>query len=346
MTSTPSLLTPYAIGSAIYPAVAAGQSAVKGSLPSQFSGTLLFVDGREYATGAWRLRRILETQLEAVLDGLLLIGYGLGAARAVVFVGGHYPRLAEIVQKNLNARRETGQLGKNLFDQGFDFDIRALLDVMGTTDPADLATQDSGRLCEQAETVNEQKVQLLDPVDCLRMAQYWANEQTWSPEKVYSVSGAVDKPDTIALDTPASLVDLIEKTQAKDWQYCLLGGASGEVVCPEDAAATVLDKSAAQANGAVVFYPTSARPVAIAAQCVRDVLVTNRWAESEILFLEELYRMLHQLEKRSVGLSPSEFGEVGNVVIEKCAAQNPLPETLTGLERVLCQLLVGRGESN
>src|SRR5208282_30931 len=77
--------------------------------------------------GAFMNRSLLEGDPHSMLEGLTIAGYAVGAKRGFVYVRAEYPLAVERVQKAIQASRERGLLGKNIFQTDFDFDIEICL---------------------------------------------------------------------------------------------------------------------------------------------------------------------------------------------------------------------------
>ncbi len=73
--------------------------------------------------GAFMDRSVLEGTPHAVLEGMIIAAYAIGATSGMIYVRAEYP-LAIIKTKNaLKQARETGLLGENILGTGFNFDI-------------------------------------------------------------------------------------------------------------------------------------------------------------------------------------------------------------------------------
>lgn len=77
--------------------------------------------------GAFMNRSLLEGDPHSMLEGLMIAGYAVGAKRGFVYVRAEYPLAVERIKKAIQASRERGLLGKNIFQTGFDFDIEICL---------------------------------------------------------------------------------------------------------------------------------------------------------------------------------------------------------------------------
>jgi NADH:ubiquinone oxidoreductase subunit F (NADH-binding)/(2Fe-2S) ferredoxin len=73
--------------------------------------------------GAFMDRSVLEGDPHAVLEGLLIAGYAIGATVGYVYCRAEYPLAIERLQGAIAQMREQGFLGTNILGSGFDFDI-------------------------------------------------------------------------------------------------------------------------------------------------------------------------------------------------------------------------------
>lgn len=73
--------------------------------------------------GAFMDRSILEGDPHSVIEGMMIAGYAMGASKGYIYVRAEYPLAIERFEYAVNKARETGILGKNIFQKGFDFDI-------------------------------------------------------------------------------------------------------------------------------------------------------------------------------------------------------------------------------
>lgn len=73
--------------------------------------------------GAFMDRSLLEGNSHAVLEGMAIAGYAIGASQGYVYVRAEYPLAIEVLQQAIDDAREMGILGKDIFGSGFDFDV-------------------------------------------------------------------------------------------------------------------------------------------------------------------------------------------------------------------------------
>ncbi len=73
--------------------------------------------------GAFMDRSILEGDPHAVIEGMVLAGFTIGAPRGFVYVRAEYPLAIERLTIALDQARERGLLGADILGSGFDFDL-------------------------------------------------------------------------------------------------------------------------------------------------------------------------------------------------------------------------------
>jgi len=74
--------------------------------------------------GAFMDRSVLEGDPHAVLEGLLIAGYAIGASIGYVYCRAEYPLAIERLQTAITQMRELGFLGDDILDSGFGFEIK------------------------------------------------------------------------------------------------------------------------------------------------------------------------------------------------------------------------------
>ena len=73
--------------------------------------------------GAFMNRALLESDPHAVLEGLLIAGYTVGASMGIIYVRAEYPLAVQRLKKAIAQLRLYGLLGDNILDTDFSFDI-------------------------------------------------------------------------------------------------------------------------------------------------------------------------------------------------------------------------------
>lgn len=84
----------------------------------------VLVNGDEGDPGAFMDRSLMEGDPHAVLEGLMIGGYAMGATDGYIYVRNEYPQAVLHLQKAIDDVRALGLLGRDILETGFDFDIR------------------------------------------------------------------------------------------------------------------------------------------------------------------------------------------------------------------------------
>lgn len=77
--------------------------------------------------GAFMDRSILEGDPHAVIEAMAIAGYAIGADEGYVYVRAEYPIAVKRLQIAINQAKELGLLGENIFNSGFNFDLKIRL---------------------------------------------------------------------------------------------------------------------------------------------------------------------------------------------------------------------------
>jgi NADH:ubiquinone oxidoreductase subunit F (NADH-binding)/(2Fe-2S) ferredoxin len=81
-------------------------------------------NGDEGDPGAFMDRSIMEGNPHAVLEGMLIGAYAIGATHGYIYVRNEYPLAVEHLKNAINQAHEMGLLGENILGSSFSFDIR------------------------------------------------------------------------------------------------------------------------------------------------------------------------------------------------------------------------------
>ncbi len=77
--------------------------------------------------GAFMDRSILEGDPHALIEAMIICGYAVGATKGYVYVRAEYPIAVTRLSNAIKQAEEYGLLGKNIFDSGFDFELKIKL---------------------------------------------------------------------------------------------------------------------------------------------------------------------------------------------------------------------------
>ena len=73
--------------------------------------------------GAYMNRNEVESDPHALVEGMIIGGYAMGATSGFIYMRAEYPLAVERLRKAIDSALATGLLGKNILGTGFDFDL-------------------------------------------------------------------------------------------------------------------------------------------------------------------------------------------------------------------------------
>jgi len=80
-------------------------------------------NGDEGDPGAFMDRSILEADPHTVIEGLIILGFAIGAHRGFIYCRAEYPLALKRIRIALQQAREKGYLGEGILGSNFDFDV-------------------------------------------------------------------------------------------------------------------------------------------------------------------------------------------------------------------------------
>ena len=107
-------------GGGAFPTGPKWRSAAQAPGPEKFA----IANGDEGDPGSFVDRVLLEADPHAVLAGLALCGFAIGARHGIVYVRSEYPRAAQRVERAIAEATSAGLLGRDIRGSHFDFDVR------------------------------------------------------------------------------------------------------------------------------------------------------------------------------------------------------------------------------
>ncbi len=84
-------------------------------------------NGDEGDPGAFMDRSVLESDPHAVLEGMIIAGFAMGASKGYFYIRAEYPKAVERVERAIAQAREAGLLGDNILGSGFSFNAKIRL---------------------------------------------------------------------------------------------------------------------------------------------------------------------------------------------------------------------------
>jgi len=91
---------------------------------SQGEQKYLICNADEGDPGAFMNRSLIESDPHAVLEGMLIAGFAIGASKGIVYIRAEYPLAIERLKRAIGQMREYGLLGKNILGSDFSFEIK------------------------------------------------------------------------------------------------------------------------------------------------------------------------------------------------------------------------------
>jgi NADH-quinone oxidoreductase subunit F len=84
----------------------------------------LICNADEGDPGAFMNRSLIESDPHAVLEGMLIAGYAIGASKGIIYIRAEYPLAIERLKNAIAQMREYGLLGNKILDSKFSFEIK------------------------------------------------------------------------------------------------------------------------------------------------------------------------------------------------------------------------------
>jgi NADH-quinone oxidoreductase subunit F len=205
--------------------------------------------------GTFKDRLILEGDPHRLIEGMMLAGYAVGASKGYVYIRGEYHLSIRRMQRAIDAAREAGLLGEDIFGSGFSFDIEikkgagayvcgeetSLIEsIEGKRGYPRLKPPYPGAvgLWGRPTVVNNVETLANVPPILLHGAAWFRGYGTKScpGTKVYTILGHVAHPGLAEAEMGTTLRTIIETfgggiQNGKGFKGALIGGAAGAFVC-------------------------------------------------------------------------------------------------------------------
>jgi len=226
--------------------------------------------------GAFMDRSLLEGDPHAVIEGLIIGSYAIGASEGVIYCRAEYPLAIKRLNIAIVQAREKGYLGKDIMGvKGFNFDLYvkegAGAFVCGE-ETALMASIEGERgmprkrppfpaeagLWGKPSNINNVETFANIPYILLNGAESFAKYGTEKSKgtKVFALTGKINHGGSVEVPMGVSIKDIIFKlgggiTDGKKFKAVQLGGPSGGCI-PEYLADTIVDYDSVNATGAIM----------------------------------------------------------------------------------------------
>jgi NADH:ubiquinone oxidoreductase subunit F (NADH-binding) len=211
-------------------------------------------NGDEGDPGAFMDRSVLESDPHAVLEGMMIAAYAMGASMGYFYIRAEYPRAVERIQRALDQAREAGLLGANILGSGFSFDakIRLGAGAFGCGEETALIASIEGRrgspsprppypsvrgLWGMPTAINNVETLACIPAILLKGGAWFAGYGTEKSKgtKVFAVTGKVRNAQLVEVPIGTTLREIIYEVcggvlDGKELKAVQTGGPSGGVI--------------------------------------------------------------------------------------------------------------------
>ena len=209
--------------------------------------------------GAFMDGSVLESNPHAVVEGMLIAGYAIGACKGFIYVRAEYPLAVQSFSKAIVAARKCGLLGENILGSQFSFDIEVRLGagafVCGE-ETALMASIESKRGMPRAKPPFPSQKGLWGKPSIINNVETFANlpfilkeggkekyhsmgSETSKGTKVFALAGKVKNVGLVEVEMGTTLRELIYDigggiVNDKEFKAIQTGGPSGGCLTKED----------------------------------------------------------------------------------------------------------------
>jgi len=225
--------------------------------------------------GAYMNRAELEGNPHAVLEGMAIAAYVIGASRGYIYIRAEYPLAVETLKEAIAQAREYGFLGKNILGAGFDFDVELFLGsgafVCGE-ETALLASLEQKRgnprtrppfpaiegLFGKPTVINNVGTLFNVPLIIRKGAKWWSSlgSESTKGTKVFCVTGQIQNSGLVEVPMGTTLREVVFDIgggipKGKEFKAAQLGGPSGGFV-PDEHLDLPIDYESLQNIGSIM----------------------------------------------------------------------------------------------
>lgn len=212
----------------------------------------------ESEPGTFKDRLLLENDPYAILEGMLIAGFAIGAEKGFIYIRGEYPRAQAIFRQVIEAANARGYLGENIQGSDFSFDVELRSGAGAYICGEETALFESieGKrgyprlkppfptthgLYQRPTVINNVEtfanVSLILRIGVQAYCEY--GTQRSSGPWLFCLSGDVQKPGLYEITQPVTLRELIYEhgggvRDNANLQAVLLGGAAGKFAAPDN----------------------------------------------------------------------------------------------------------------
>lgn len=235
----------------------------------------IICNGDEGDPGAFMDRSVMEGDPYAVLEGLTISGYALGAQKGYIYVRAEYPLAVKNLTLAIKTATEMGLLGKNIMGSGFDFNIiikqgagafvcgeeTALIASIegrrGMPKPRPPFPAEAG-LWNKPTIINNVETLVNLPLIIIKGADWYAGIGTQGSKgtKIFALAGKINNTGLVEVPMGTTLKQIIEDIgggipKGKKFKAVQMGGPSGGCL-PAKYLDTPIDYESIKEAGAIM----------------------------------------------------------------------------------------------
>lgn len=235
----------------------------------------LICNADEGDPGAYMDRAVIESDPHALIEGMLIGAYAIGATEMIVYVRAEYPLAIINLEKAIKQAREANLLGKNILGSGFSCDMRikagAGAFVCGE-ETALIESLEGKRGMPRLKPPFPAAKGYMDEPSNINNVETYANvgwiinnggaafaamgTENSKGTKVFALTGKVKKSGLVEIPMGKTLRDVIFGIgggikDGKEFKAVQMGGPSGGCI-PADLLDTIIDYKALGATGAIM----------------------------------------------------------------------------------------------
>lgn len=206
----------------------------------------------EGESGTFKDRLIIEGDPHKIIEGMALCGYAIGASMGYIYVRGDNTLSITRLHKAITAAENYGLLGKNIFNSGFDFQIKITIGIGAYIDGEETALLESmegkrgyprlkppypAQKGFKGKPTNITNVETLANIPAIiRNGAAWFKNfgtSNTAGSKVYTILGHINYPGLIEVPAGVTLREIIENYgggMKGEFHFAQLGGTAGDIL--------------------------------------------------------------------------------------------------------------------
>lgn len=248
---------------------------VKWELTREAGGAEKYVicNADEGDPGAYMDRAVLESDPFAVIEGMTLGGYAIGATTGIVFVRAEYPLAVRRLETAIDRARERGLLGDDLLGTGLTFDLEVRQGAgafVAGEETALIKTLEAERAEPEPRPPYPAQAGLHGQPTAINNVETWANvprivdrgaawfaglgTEDTGGTKVFSLTGNLENTGLVEVPMGTTIAELVHEAGGAprgDVKAVQTGGPSGGCI-PADRFDTPIDYESLEAAGSIM----------------------------------------------------------------------------------------------